>query len=102
MNGIDPKWGIILNIAYTVCGLVAAGTIVFIGIPDNVVLIIKTTALDISIILGVINMALGLWSSNRPGPLTNVRPPSVTPTVVKVLIFAFLVSFLVAGNPFSS
>lgn len=99
MNGIDPKWGIILNIAYTVCGLVAAGTIVFIGIPDNVVLIIKTTALDISIILGVVNMALGLWSSNRPGPLANTQPPSMTNTIVKVLLIAFALSFLMATYP---
>jgi len=94
MNGVDPKIGIALNIAYTVCGLIAAGTIVFVGIPDNVVTIIKTTALDASIILGVVNMALGLWSSNRPGPMVNL--PTIPPNVTKILLVTLLPLALLA------
>ena len=96
-NGIDPKWGLILNIVATVCALVAAGTIGFVGIPAYVVDVIKTSALDIFIVLGAINSVLHLYSSPAPGPMVNL-PPSVTPMVVKSLLIGFVLSCLAAGG----
>ena len=103
-SGINPKWGVILNIVATISALIAAGTIGFVGIPPNVVEIIKTTALDLFVVVGAVNSVLHLYSSPAPGPLVNLPVPPIGPigsgaaAVVKILLIAFVLSFFLAGG----
>lgn len=49
---------------------------------------------------GIILTAMMGLSSNKVGPLVSVPAlPPVTPTIVKILLVAFTLSFLVAGSP---
>jgi hypothetical protein len=98
MPQIDPKFtfwfGVWTNILLLIAGL---------GI-DHAPAVIAQYAPDVQWVCGVfykINFAIltaltGL-SSNRPGPFITVPPPSIIPTIVKILIVAFALSALLGA-----
>ena len=96
---IDPKISFWFGVWTSILLLVASGTINFDGaLPAAYVPLITRWCSILGTINSAILTAASGYSSSKPGPLTSAAPPSITPTVVKVLLAAFALSFLLAGG----
>ena len=69
-SGIDPKTAMWMNVAFLILTGVAAGSVTFVGMPDYVVAIIKSTATDSAFIISTINVVFHAYSSPAGGPMT--------------------------------
>lgn len=95
MNGIDPKWVFYLGIAVTIEQGIGQGSVKLTNVfPDAWAPFIVGWCTLLAFVGNIVMTALAGYSSNRSGPLVNA--PSVTPTIVKVLIAAFLLSTFLA------
>lgn len=94
--GIDPKWVFYLGILVTIETAIGQGTVKLTDlVASDWIPTITGWCTLLSFIGNVIMTALAGYSSRQPGPL--ISTPSA-PTVVKVLLVAFALSFLLAGN----
>lgn len=103
MRGIDPKWMVLLGLLINLEKGISEGAISLTNmIPTDWIPHVVAWSNGLAWAGMALMTALAALSSNAPGPLVNYRPPSTTSTVVKILLVAFLLSFLVAGNPASA
>lgn len=67
---ISPKFSFWFGVWTSIIGLVGAGTVQLVGLPDQWIPIVKTWALNFTAINSVILTALYGFSGNQAGPLT--------------------------------
>lgn len=95
---IDPRITFWFGAWTSVLLLVASGTINFTGaLPELWVPVVTKWCGILGAINSTILTAASGYSSNKSGPMVST-PMSFTPTIVKVLLVAFALSFLVASN----
>ncbi|HYM31817.1 MAG TPA: hypothetical protein VEU47_10980 [Candidatus Cybelea sp.] len=96
MKGIDPKYIMYLGLLVTIEQAVGHGTISLTNIvPADIAPYVTSWCNLLAFIGTTIMTGQAAVSSSATGPLISAPPPSVTPTVVKILIAAFLLSALV-------
>lgn len=100
MNGIDPRFVTIFGVWTSILLMIAGfGPSFFEGaLPPAIgAMIVRWCA-----IFGAINSVMltggSAFSSAKPGPMINASPPSITPTIVKILLFAFVLSFFLPNG----
>lgn len=96
---IDPKYSFWFGVYTSILLGLATGAV---NLPSTISHDLATQITGWCAFFGWINSviltAMNGYSSNKSGPLTSILPPAPT-TVVKVLIAAFALSFLLAASP---
>jgi hypothetical protein len=97
--GIDPKWSFYLGIAIVLETAIGQGAVPLTNtFPADWLPYIKGWSQLLSFIGQTIQTALIGYSSRQVGPLVTVPAAPSSSTIVKILIVAFALSFLVAGG----
>lgn len=101
MKGVDPKYIMWLGIVVGIEQAIGHGTVSLTNIIPADWAPYVTSWCNLLAFVGTSIMTYqAAVSGPQTGPLLP-NPPSITPTVVKVLLVAFALSFLVASNPFA-
>jgi hypothetical protein len=100
-NGIDPKAVTIFGMWTSILMMIAAtGQPFFDGaLPHAWVPIVTKWCMILAAINSVILTGGSAFSSPKAGPWVSTQPVSVTGAVIKVLLVACALSFLLASNP---
>lgn len=99
MKGIDPKYIMWIGLAVSIEQAIGHGTVSLTNIVPASWAPYVTSWCNLLAFIGTAIMTYqAAVSGPQTGPMLTIDPPKVTPTIVKVLIFAFAVSFLMAGN----
>jgi hypothetical protein len=94
-NGVDPKWMVLLGVLINIEKGIGQGAVSLTNmIPESWIPHVLAWSNGLAWFGLVLMTGLAALSSNMPGPLVNVPAPS-TATVVKILLAAFVLSFLV-------
>jgi hypothetical protein len=97
MNDIDPKWGAYLGLAVIIEQGIGHGTVSLTNlIPADWAPYVTSWANFLAFVGTSIMTYQAAVSAPNAGPLVNVPTPPVTPTIVKVLLVALALSFLLA------
>ena len=101
MKGIDPKYIMWLGIAVGIEQAIGHGTV---SLTNIIPLAWAPYVTSWCNLLAFIGTSIMTYQAAVSGPQTGplIPPPSITTTVIKVLLVAFALSFLVAGNSFAS
>ena len=71
-NGIDPKIGVWVNLAFLILTGIGAGSVTFVGLSDTTVTLIKTWASNAAWVISVVNIVFALYSAPTPGPVVKL------------------------------
>lgn len=99
MKGIDPKYIMWLGLLVAVEQAIGHGTVSLTNlVPAGWAPYITSWCNFLAFVGTSIMTYQAAVSGPQVGPLIKIDPPTFTPTIVKILIAAFLLSFFVAGN----